>query len=58
MLLCWKSPLHDVEDDVRMLGIQGEVWRSNIEATMEDLGVLCFSKIERRCRGEGGRKLG
>jgi hypothetical protein len=25
MLFCWKSPLHAVDDDARMLGIQGEV---------------------------------
>jgi hypothetical protein len=36
MFFCWKFPLHDVDDDARMLGIQGEVWRCIIEATMED----------------------
>jgi hypothetical protein len=55
MFLCCKFPLLDVEDDARMLEIQGEVWRSNIEATMEDLDALCFSKMVKGEWGRGGR---
>jgi hypothetical protein len=53
MLLCCKTPLHDVDDDGRRLGIQGEELCCNIEAFMEDLRAPWFSQMVKEC-GEGG----
>jgi hypothetical protein len=56
MLLCCKTPLHDVEDDARMLEMQGEVLKTKDEASMEDSCASRFSKIERGWGGRGGRE--
>jgi hypothetical protein len=39
MILCCKFPLHDVEDDARMLEMQGEVLKIKDEASMEVFGA-------------------
>jgi hypothetical protein len=58
MFLCCNFPLHGVEDDARMLGMQGEVLKIKDEASMEVFGAPLFSKKERGWEEGGGRFLG
>jgi hypothetical protein len=56
MILCCKTPLHDVEYDARMLGMQGEVLKIKDEASMVDF--WCFMFFENRERvGRGWRPI-
>jgi hypothetical protein len=56
MILCCKTPLHDVEYDARMLGMQGEVLKIKDEASMVDLVASLFTKMLKGC-GEGGGRF-
>jgi hypothetical protein len=58
MFLCCNFPLHGVEDDARMLGMQGEVLKIKDEASMEVLVLHCFRKRRGDGRKVEGRFLG
>jgi hypothetical protein len=52
MLLCCKTPLHGVEDDARMLEMQGGGLKIKDEASMEVLVLHVFRKREGCGEGE------
>jgi hypothetical protein len=58
VLLCCKTPLHGIEDDARMLEMQGGVLKIKDEASMVIFGASCFSKKERVWEEGGGRFWG